>query len=217
MATVRGLLTQGNRKVGESIHLWSLPAIQTCPGRSSVCSGVCYATKHRYQFEDVQERLQDNLRQARSKTFVDRMLEEIRRKGCLVIRVHGSGDFFDAEYAEKWLDIMRRCSTPKFYFYTRSWRVPEIAGVIEEMAEMEHCSVWYSVDSETGNPECVPPNVRLAHLQVEADEEPKLVDLIYRTRGLRNGRIPLTLACPSETPRGRDRKVTCGSCQKCFR
>jgi hypothetical protein len=217
METVRGLLTLGNSKVGESIHLWSLPAVLTCPGRSSVCERWCYATKHRYQFESVQGRLLWNLEQSRQKGWVDRMVKEIRQKGCLVIRVHGSGDYYDAEYAEKWLAVMGRCTRPQFYFYTRSWRDADIAGVLEEMADLEHVSAWYSVDAETGNPAVVPPNVRLAYLQTETGEKPEGVDLVFRVRGLRSGRIPLTLACPSEVPRGRDREITCGSCSKCWR
>ena len=37
---MRPLLTQGNGKVGQSIHLWSIPAICTCPGSTELCRSV---------------------------------------------------------------------------------------------------------------------------------------------------------------------------------
>ena len=101
-----------------------------------------------------------NLDQAMRDDFVPRMVKEIRRKGCLVIRVHSSGDFFDAGYAEKWLSIMRQCPKPRYYLYSRSWRVPDVVPVLEQMAALRCCKVWYSTDSETGLPECIPPGVR---------------------------------------------------------
>ena len=35
---VPNLLTRGNGKLGEGIYAWSLPAIDTCPGHSGLCS-----------------------------------------------------------------------------------------------------------------------------------------------------------------------------------
>lgn len=43
MSTIRNLLTRGNGKLGEGIRAWSLPAVETCPGRSDLCARVCYA------------------------------------------------------------------------------------------------------------------------------------------------------------------------------
>lgn len=217
MPVVRGLLTQGNQKVGESIHIWSLPAVETCPGSTEVCRSVCYSTKGRYLFDAVRNRMAWNLEQACSADFVERMAGEVRKKGCLVVRVHSSGDFFSAEYAQKWLEIMRRCPRARFYWYSRSWRVPEIAAILEQMAALKCCRAWYSVDSETGLPERIPPGVRLAYLQVEQGERPELADMTFRIRRLRKeSREGLPMVCPAETPEGKSTDTNCGNCRRCF-
>jgi len=162
----------------------------------------------------VRERLAWNLEQSRRDDFADRMVKEIKRRGCLVVRVHASGDFESDAYARKWLRIMRLCPKPTYYWYSRSWSVPEILPVLADMAALKCCRAWFSVDSETGLPDVVPPGVRLAYLQVTKDEEPMLADLTFRVRRLRKEpRIGLPTVCPSERGAG---DTNCGICKKCF-
>ena len=216
MQHVRSLLTTGVGKLGEGIHQFSLPAVVTCPGRSSICESVCYANNQgRYRFPQVQERLQWNFEQSLRDDFADRMITEIRKKGCIVIRVHCSGDFYDADYARKWLRVMKECKTAKFYWYSRSWRDPDIAAVLEEMAVLKNCRAWYSIDAQTGLPEVVPKGVALAYLQVEPDEEPELIDLPFVVRRLRKEarRQSLPLLCPHQAGTAEN----CGHCTRCFR
>jgi hypothetical protein len=177
---------------------------------------VCYARLGRYLLPTVQERLKWNLAQALRADFVQRMVNEIRRKGVIVLRIHCSGDFLSKEYAEKWLRIMRQCPGVRFYFYTRSWRIVGIAPVLAKMAALRCCRAWYSVDSETGLPERVPVGVRLAYLMMNEEDQPELCDLVFRVRRLRRT-IPLPLTCPHETVQGKERGTTCGSCGKCWR
>ncbi len=216
MESVRPLLMMGNGKLGQSIFHFDLPAVVTCPGRSAVCEQVCYARQGRFRFPQVQERLDWCYEQSQRKDFAERMAREVRRKGILVVRIHVSGDFYSAEYAAQWLRVLRQCPRVKFYFYTRSWRLPEIAQVLEQMAAFRCCRPWYSVDHETGIPERVPAGVRMAYLQVTAGEEPKLADLMFRVHRLRRQRIALALVCPQETPRGRSNDTNCGNCGRCF-
>src|SRR5579883_132543 len=138
MATLRALLALGNLKLGGAIHHFDLPAVVSCPGRSALCASVCYATRGRFRAGLVSERLRWCLRQSRRPDFVDRMVAEIRRKGALVIRVHVSGDFYARAYAARWLAVFRRCPAARFYFYTRSWRVADVAPVLSAMAELEN-------------------------------------------------------------------------------
>lgn len=217
MRSVRSLLTQGNDKVGDAIHLWSLPAGAdgSCPGSSAVCQRHCYAMAGRYRFAAVKERLAWNFQQAQDADFVDAMSREIRLRGCLVVRVHASGDFFDEEYARKWLAIMERCPAPRYYWYTRSWRVDAIRPVLVEMAQLPHCVGWFSTDSQTGRPSVVPPGVRIAHMQTDAEEVVQ-ADLVFRIRRLRRTRLPLQVVCPSERPDRVDRTINCGSCRRCW-
>jgi hypothetical protein len=213
--TVRPLLVQGNRKLGEAIHRFDLPAIGTCPGSSSLCRSVCYASSGRFLLAAVSERLEWCYTQSLRKDFAGRVVREIVRKGVLVCRIHTSGDFYNAEYARKWLSVMRQCPTVKFYLYTRSYRIEAIAKVLEDMAALQNVRVWYSTDSETGVPARIPPGVQLAFLQLAEDDLPEMANLVFRVRKLRR-KIPLPLTCPNETDYGRERGLTCGSCKRCF-
>jgi hypothetical protein len=216
MGSVRPLLLMGNHKLGQSIYHFDLPAVVTCPGRSSVCEQVCYATQGRFQFPQVQDRLRWCYEQSRRGDFSQRMVREVHRKGILVVRIHVSGDFYDARYAAKWLEVMRQCPRAKFYFYTRSWRLPKIAAVLEQMAALRCCRPWYSIDHDTGVPERVPVGIRLAYLQVNEDEQPELADLMFRVRRLRRQRLPLSLVCPQETPQGQSSGANCCNCGRCW-
>lgn len=212
MEIKRGLLSLGNQKLGEGIHVWSLPAVKTCPGSTATCRKVCYATKSRFILDQVVERLDWNYQQSQRKDFADKMSEEVRRKGCQVVRIHVSGDFYSADYAEKWLWVMRNRPKPRYYFYTRSHAVPEILPVLEQMAALKCCRVWFSVDKDL-SVDRIPPGVRLAFLQTEADEEPELLDLRFVVRRLRGKRLSLPLLCPNE----QGSAANCGDCGKCYR
>jgi hypothetical protein len=210
------LLMQGNGKLGSAIHVWSIPALDTCPGSSAVCRSACYALRHRFRFAQVRDRLRWNCEQSRRNDFVDRMVAEIRSRGVLVLRLHVAGDFPDAEYAEKWLTIIKRSPRVRFFGYTRSWRISSIAAVLEKIASLHSMRLWFSVDSETGVPENVPLSVRLAHLQVRDDPLPADADLVFRIARLRT-LATLPIVCDSETIEGKATRVTCGSCARCFR
>ena len=117
----------GNAKLGRSIFHFSLQAVETCPGRTPACTAVCYANgRGRFRFPSVREKLAWCYDQSRRPDFASRVAREIASRGVIVLRVHASGDFYDREYAEKWLDVMRRAPRVRYYFYTRSWRVPAI-------------------------------------------------------------------------------------------
>ncbi len=218
MATIRALLAQGNGKLGQSIHHFDLPSIATCPGRSRACEAVCYASRGRFRADLVRNRLRWCLQQSRREDFADCMVDEIRRKGVLVVRIHVSGDIYNVPYAEKWLSVFHRCPATRFFLYTRSWRVPEIAVVLEQMAERDNVRVWYSADPDTGLPEPVPTGVRVAWMQ-SSEDDPQLGNLVFRVRRLRTepiGRVGLPIVCPHETPDGHDQNVNCGNCGHCW-
>src|SRR5262245_6139985 len=109
MTRVNNLLSRGNTKLGEGIHSWSIPAVGTCPGRTSLCESVCYARTGRFQTQLVQDRLQANLGACLQDDFEDRIVKEIKRRGIHTVRVHVAGDFYSPEYTAKWVRIARRC------------------------------------------------------------------------------------------------------------
>ncbi|MBL9085152.1 MAG: hypothetical protein JNK76_25325 [Planctomycetales bacterium] len=210
------LLQHGNSKLGRAIHVWSIPALDTCPGSTAVCRELCYATRHRFRFDSVRRRLAWNRRQCDRPDFVERMVAEIRSSGVLVLRLHVAGDFYDAEYVGKWTAIVKRSPRVRFYGYTRSWRVASISHALEELAALGGVRLWWSVDEESGIPTNVPPTVRFAYLQTSSAAPPPSVDLVFRPPRLRS--LPeLPVVCDHETPSGRMLGVTCGSCGRCFR
>ena len=210
------LLQQGNSKLGRAIHVWSIPAVDTCPGSTTICRKLCYAVRHRFRFDSVKRRLAWNRQQSRRSDFVERMIAEIRSSGVLVLRLHVAGDFYDAEYVRKWLTIVKRSPRARFYGYTRSWRIASIAPALEKLAACSAMRLWYSVDDESGVPATVPTAVRIAHLQTTSIMPPSGVDLVFRPQRLRT--LPeLPIVCDSETVSGKQQSVTCGSCGRCFR
>ena len=217
MGTVRGFLSRGNGKVGQAVHLWGIPAGDTCPGMTPSCEKVCYAKQGRFRLPAVAERLVWNLAQSRMPDFSARMAAEVRQKGCLVVRVHSAGDFYDADYAGKWEWVLKRCPKVRFYFYTRSWRDAGIRPAVERIAGLANVRAWYSADADTGPPPDVPAGVRVAFLQVREADSGGHADLVFRVRRLRSGRLPLGLVCPHETPRGLADGTNCGNCQHCWK
>lgn len=212
----RCLLTLGNGKVGEAIHLWSLPAILSCVGRSPACVAACYARRGRFRFPAVVERLHANYDACREADFAPRMIAEIKRRGCVVVRVHAAGDFWSRSYIGDWVRIARACPRTRFYAYTRSWREESLRAELVRLARLENVRLWFSTDRDTGPVGALPPGVRVCHLVTRRDEDvPPETDLVFRVRGLR--RYPLPLACPSESPAGTARSLTCGACGRCFR
>jgi hypothetical protein len=211
---VRRLLAVRNGKMGAFIAHFDLPAIATCPGRSSICERLCYASHGRFVTRVVRRRLAWCYRQSLRTDFVPRLVREIRRRGVIVCRVHVSGDFYDSDYAWKWLEVIQACPSVRFYWYSRSWRVAAIAPALEEMARLANVRGWYSCDAETGEPDIVPEGVRLCYLQQAPEARPAKSELVFRARPMRRQpRLGLPMICPQET----NKDVTCGSCQFCWR
>jgi len=219
VSTIRNLLTRGNGKLGEGIYAWSLPAIETCPGRSDLCSRVCYARSGRFKTRSMQSRLADNYAAAQADDFVARITAEVHRRGVHTLRIHVSGDFYDAEYVAKWAAIARRCPRITFYAYTRSWRVPEVSPALDDLVRLKNVRLWFSIDAETRLPTDIPPAVRVAFLQTDRDEFPA-GDLVFRVRPLRGqptAQLSRSVVCPAEVDAPRRPDVTCTSCRLCHR
>jgi hypothetical protein len=216
---IRNLLTRGNGKLGEGIHAWSLPAVETCPGRSDLCTRVCYARSGRFRTRTMQSRLAENLIDAQADDFAARITAEIHRRGVHTLRIHVSGDFYDAEYTRKWATIARRCPRTTFYAYTRSWRTPTITQALGELAQFRNVRLWFSCDAETGPPSDLSSGVRTAYLQTDRHEQPT-GDLVFRVRPLRGQPTPRphhSVICPTEILSPRRPDVTCTSCRLCHR
>lgn len=128
-------ISNGNKKLVPSrlvnFLIWNLPAVKTCPFRTRLCEKFCYAKKAEWFYKDALPARLDNLAASKSADFVEFMstfiLEKARRqrKPQLIVRIHESGDFYNKEYAEKWLQIARNCQECEkitFIAYTKSFQ-----------------------------------------------------------------------------------------------
>lgn len=217
------MLTRGNHKLGpDRIWTFSLPSgtAVTCPGMSPTCQGHCYAVAFERYRPAATAKYQQNLILSHRRDFVRRVRAFLVAHAVRILRVHVAGDFYSARYAAKWLRIMTRSPGTRFYFYTRSWRVPSIKVVIDRMAAIFNCRAWYSTDCDTGLPADVPPRVRLAWLMTTAnDTPPSGTDLVFRIHRLRGRSTPTggPPICPAEDGLVRARPVTCDRCGYCWR
>jgi len=220
------VLTPGNRKLGQGRLVWGfgLPALATCPGRSATCAAHCYALRLERFRPSVARRYRANLALSRRADFADRVDRFVDRRGVRLGRVHTSGDFYSAAYARKWLAVFRRRPGTRFYYYTRSWRVPAVRPVLAAMARLPNVRAWYSCDRDTGAPARVRRGVRLAWLMAEPGDLPPRADLVFRIRRLRGAvqkRVdcrdgPPALVCPVENG-ATGHRTDCGRCGLCWR
>lgn len=217
------MLTPGNHKLGGRL-IWGfgLPSgtPDTCPGLSSACQPHCYAVAVERYRPAAAARYRANLIRSRRRDFARRIRAHLIAQGVRVVRVHTGGDFYSVRYARKWLAIMLHSPRVRFYFYTRSWRVPAIKTVIDRMAALPNCRAWYSADVDTGAPTSVPPQVRVAWLMTEStDVPPQGTDLVFRVRRLRRRPEPAPgpCVCPAEDGVPRAPRVTCERCGLCWR
>lgn len=217
------MLTAGNGKMGKSL-IWGfgLPSghREVCPGMTTLCQVHCYAVKLERLRPQVRRAYERNLALSQRDDFARRMRYFILAHDIRVVRIHTGGEFYSAPYARKWLWIIKRLRRVQFFCYSRAWRDPAIRIVLEEIATLRNCSVWYSCDEETGLPQNVPDSVRLAWLQVDSGKPlPHSVDLVFRDYPLR--KQPTTdiaeRVCPEQDGVVRRKKVTCEACRWCFR
>src|SRR5437870_3893050 len=96
---------QGNSKLGKKIWTYSIPAGDSCPGKTEACSEECYAAEGFFLMPNVKRSLQRNWDETKSPDFAAWAIGELKRVKAKVVRVHVAGDLYDATYAEKWLEI----------------------------------------------------------------------------------------------------------------
>lgn len=213
------MLVRGNTKLGNSIWCFSIPAGETCPGKSQLCDDRCYAQRGMFVMPSVKRSHHRNLESTYLSDFSERMIEEIRKHKCHVIRIHVAGDFYNGEYVRKWHAVAKACPDVIFFVYTRSWRVPSIReDIVRLVKDCPNLRMWYSIDDETGVPQRVPAGVRTAYMSVAAYDIPEhSMDLVFRDYGIRGTvqkHINGVLVCP---PENGITHLTCEKCGICWR
>ena len=111
-------VSDGNIKV--KCTIWCLPAIKTCK-KCLKCHKYCFALKSEIQYPDCRPCRERNLKASKRSTFIDVMADIVRRKKSSYFRIHESGDFYSAEYALAWYEIIERNPDTTFYAYTKRW------------------------------------------------------------------------------------------------
>ena len=147
-----------NSKLGYMLN-FSLPASTTCPGQTVWCEKNCYANKNTYVFSQPREKYIRNYHKTLKGDFVEQMLgqgnmrtfnnNERKKK---VLRLHVSGDFYNNEYIEKWIQIVEASPDWSFYGYTKSWRIPEMQPKLEELRDIDNIILFASTDATSGIP-----------------------------------------------------------------
>lgn len=134
--------TNGNRKLKNSettrFIIWNLPAVKTCPFRTAACEKSCYARKAERVYPQVLPSRERNYSDSLEAVFVENMIYTINRtifdaRGRMkkayagkriIFRIHESGDFYNLEYAQKWVEIIKyyeyRVPQLRFVAYTKS-------------------------------------------------------------------------------------------------
>lgn len=127
-------VSNGNKKLvsNESTRfiVWNLPSVKTCPYATEHCKASCYARKAERVYPTCLPSRERNFDESKKTDFVENMvytiMETAKRSKAknIVVRIHESGDFYNREYANKWLEIANLCKADKrikFIAYTKSF------------------------------------------------------------------------------------------------
>ena len=125
----------GNKKLQNTeavrFMIWNLPAVKTCPFRTPMCETSCYARKAERIYPQVLPSRENNFRDSLEEDFSENMVYTIETllnsrayKGKTVyFRIHESGDFYNLEYAKKWVEVAKHFENDArivFEAYTKS-------------------------------------------------------------------------------------------------
>ena len=132
------LLTYNNSKLKpDGIAVWSLPAGKTCP-MAGACAKYCYAKKGFYRMSGPENLRARNHRLTLKDSFIGLMDSEIKSSNLHTVRVHDSGDFYNAKYLEKWITLAKQNPLVVFYAYTKS------VSLVKRYALPENLKVTFS-------------------------------------------------------------------------
>jgi hypothetical protein len=131
-------LNRGNAKLGKEIYTFNLPAGYSCPGareclsRAGRASGTiqdgletkfrCFSASDEARLPNVRAQRWHNFDLLKHKS-TSQMVELIQAslpKKAKLIRIHVSGDFFNPQYFDAWLEVAKNNPTIIFYAYTKS-------------------------------------------------------------------------------------------------
>jgi hypothetical protein len=135
----------GNAKINKNTLIFNLPAGKTCPGAMfcksfavvtpegrKIADGPhtefrCFAASSEVQYDQVFYNRADNFQQildvmknGNLADFINKELHKNLKKKHKRVRIHESGDFFNAHYLQAWVMVAMANPTIKFYCYSKS-------------------------------------------------------------------------------------------------
>jgi hypothetical protein len=122
--------------------IFSIPALLTCTP-TEWCRRHCYACKGRFGFGAVKKSLEWKYKESQKNDFVERVNSELKRSKKNLVRVHAAGDFYSAEYINKWKAIAIANPDKKFRAYTK--RV-DLKKELETLNKIPNFDVYESID-----------------------------------------------------------------------
>jgi len=146
MDTQRKILSLGNRKLQDDIAIFNLPHRRTCPGATPECKKYCYAQKAERLYKATLPYRELNFKTSKTKHFVKDViaaLSNIQHK-VRAVRIHESGDFYNQEYLNKWVEIAKAFPKIIFTAYTKSLHLN-----FTEAKRLKNMVLFASIDPTT--------------------------------------------------------------------
>ncbi len=157
-----------NRTLGKSIGIFNLPQGMTCPGKTDLCRSICYACKAERCYFHARSMRVRNLSYIRNQgvsSFIPAMIEEIKKSHVTMVRIHESGDFYNQEYLDAWVTIVKACHKVKFLSYTKSFMYDWSVAI-----QLPNWSIIWSIDKTTKLP--IPTQSTTAYLRTTQELAP---------------------------------------------
>lgn len=219
---------KGNLKIGAGVYTYSrLPGAMskaalgspstgpfgqhgTCPGATEECQRICYASRPVTEQGAVYRMWAHNSRTDTVPPIPD---------DAQLLRLHISGDFDTAAYIVNWCNRLKERPDVVCWVYTRSWRVPRLLPLLEELRALPNVQMFASMDKSHTD---MPP-VGWRRAWIDGDPRAGTVHRIdaHTDLAAEFGHFELqatldgmkALICPEET----DAVTDCEACGFCFK
>lgn len=183
-----------NSKLGATMS-WSLPAVDTCPGRTLLCTKSCYARRLQARRANVLKSWHRSYELSLHPLFADALALALKGLPAGQLRIHVSGDFYSVAYLKAWIKALKGAPQLAPFAFTRSWRVPALRKALKEAG----WPTWIlaSTDQEAAD---APAEMR----------EASMADVSVRAVKAGKEKAP-ALLCPEQS----GAQDSCASCGRC--
>lgn len=177
---MRKLLQFGNRKLPKTTAIFNLPEVVTCIGSTEWCRKNCYAKKASRMYKAVKAYREAMFIESQKPEFITNICLDLY-KFLLVkhpegsVRIHESGDFYNQEYLDKWIEIASRYNNNVFYAYTKAFN-------LDFSKRPSNFIVRGSIDPSSP-PECVEKAKQLDGLAICVDQKEGIIDNTFNCPG----------------------------------